>query len=372
MAMALVLMDGFDNYNNVAVDIPVAGGYTGVAAPGGLVAGRNTPGKALSFATGGNLNAAFALIPLFAASPAVLKTTLGFAMALHSLTSTGPSVTVKFNNDTYLSASSDNVGTFQVNFAADGGVIAFGNSGISAPLGVALGKPNSDNIAGNWHYYEIQATTGVGQVCYFTVKIDGVSVLAAGPLNFAIRGWGGFTFTTTGSSGSSTLLDDLYLLDDNPGSPPNAVFTDFLGICQITTLFPTSDGSNTQFTPVPVGVPPHNYLNVRDVMDDADVSYNTASTAGKTDSFVSNGNFNVGQTILAVQPMISVRKDDTGSVRQIQTLVKSGAASNGGVAKTLLNTYAFAKDIYPVDPTTGNAWTASTVNALEFGYTIVS
>jgi hypothetical protein len=355
--MALVFMEGFDVYNSTN-DL-LAGSFTGTTGTTGFVTGRSGQGKAFSLGASGSLTKTNFL------GTSVLTVTFGFALCQTASSGSAPQFFIGLLHGSSL--------YFSVSFYSDGSVgcgsNAHGVPGNNA-YGLSIGTPNSDNKSGNWHYVEIQANdAGTGAFSSFTVKLDGVNILAGRNLSFGGGSWGttvsNLFLQASGSSSTQTFIDDLYFCDDQGGDP---IYTDFLGVCQITTLFPTANGTYTQFTPVP-GTNA-NWQNVSETGVDYDATYNTASFAGTKDTFMSNGSFGA-QTILAVQPKIFIRQDDNAT-RSMQTWLKSGATEVGGANTVMAQTYKFATDIYTHDPATSTTWTANGVSGLEFGYNIVS
>jgi len=359
--MSLIFMDGFDTYNTVS-DL-LAGSFSTESAAG-YVAGRTSPGRAVNL---GGSNGYGYITKTGFINTSVRTITLGFAASMSATTGNGPNLQVSFldQSGSYY---------FTVTLASNGTIYAGSNApgALSSGYGTSLGTPVSDNKSGNWHYVELQAVSGPSLSCSFTMRYDGVNVLANRNLSFlGNQGWDGFQITTNGTIANSTAgtgllthIDDLYFCDDQG---TNVSYNTFLGVCSIQTLFPTSAGTYTEFSPVPTNN--QNWQNVSEASEDGDMTYNAASNVGAKDTFKSNSSFTVSQTILAVQPKILVRQDDTAT-RAMQTYLKSGTTEQGGTAQTLTTTYQYDSDIYINDPHTSTSWTGNGVNNLEFGYNI--
>ncbi len=72
--------------------------------------------------------------------------------------------------------------------------------------------------------------------------------------------------------------------------------------------------------------------------------------------------------ILAVQPWITVRKDDAGSNTGRLLLISGATEDDGGADIAAASTYADKLRLHETDPNTGVAWTTSGFNAIEVGW----
>jgi hypothetical protein len=75
--------------------------------------------------------------------------------------------------------------------------------------------------------------------------------------------------------------------------------------------------------------------------------------------------------IYGVAVKANVGKSDTG-VRTVSVRTKSGATDSAGAAAsmTLPQSYGWLTSLFPTDPNTGAAWTASGLNAAQHGLRI--
>jgi hypothetical protein len=109
-----------------------------------------------------------------------------------------------------------------------------------------------------------------------------------------------------------------------------------------------------------------NWMAVSERPPDENSSYVTDATVGHIDRYTFPSIS--GSQVFAVAVNIRTEKDDAGT-RTIRAAVKSGgtAGDNGSDFALTLNTYADFQGLLLTDPNTGVAWTASGVNAAEFG-----
>lgn len=150
------------------------------------------------------------------------------------------------------------------------------------------------------------------------------------------------------------IYDDFVLMDDS-GSTLN----DFIGDCRINTVYPTSAGDTTQWTPISGS----NFDNVNDSPAN-DAVYNSDHTAGNRDLY------NVGDlgavSILHVSTLYRLVNSDAGS-RQVKTIAKvSGTVYDGPTVSPSTTVLYFTSD-FTVNPATGLQWTYTEFNAAQFG-----
>lgn len=101
------------------------------------------------------------------------------------------------------------------------------------------------------------------------------------------------------------------------------------------------------------------------------IAYNQDNTVGHEDLFRFTALPTIPTAIYAVKISTFAAKSDVGA-RTFTNQVKSGAVDSSGVANTLLTSPIWFSDIYPNDPNTSSAWSATAVNALTAGYKIAS
>lgn len=156
---------------------------------------------------------------------------------------------------------------------------------------------------------------------------------------------------------------DIYVCDSN-GSINNG----YLGDCRVDTIRPASAGNYAQCTPQGSG---SNYANVNETTPDNDTSYNTSNTAGNIDSFVFGSLTSITGTIFGVQANVDADKDDAGS-RSIAAMTRVSSTDYVGSTQSVSTTYHIYTQIWEQNPNTSANWTATSINASEFGYKVIS
>lgn len=236
--------------------------------------------------------------------------------------------------------------------------------------GTALTGGTSTNTmsAGTFYYVEFKVTISdsIGaNTC--KVRVDGVDwiTVATGQDTKATAN-ALCNVLELGPSGSLTgtyYYHDLYLCD-NSGSTNN----DFLGDCRIDTIFPTSDGNYTQFTP---STGTDHYALVDEATPNTS-DYNSDATAGHRDSYgMGNLAALTSQTVYGIQTNAAVLKDDAG-VRTAATFVRSSSTNSDGATVGLSVSQTYISQVFETDPNGSIAWTESSVNAMEGGFKVVA
>lgn len=198
------------------------------------------------------------------------------------------------------------------------------------------------------------------------VKINGVQVLnvASGQDTQASANASANGFHLGGFNQASTCIyDDLYLCDQS-GSTNN----DFLGDIRVDTVFPTSDGNYTAFTP---STGSDHYALV-DETEPNTTDYNDGATVGDRDSYgLGNLTALTSQTVYGVQVNAAILKDDAGA-KSAATFVRSASTNQDGAAVALGTSQVYVSQIFEQDPNAAAAWTETTVNAMEAGVVVTA
>ena len=211
----------------------------------------------------------------------------------------------------------------------------------------------------NWVYVEAKLTVG-SSVGAFDIHVGGTSVASGTGVNTQTSSnatSNGIQLANPQSYGYGAMLDDVYVLNAQ-GSANN----NFLGECQILTTLPTADGSNLAMTP---NSGTAHFSRVNEATPDSDTSYVSSNMPGATDTYKFAAISPTG-LIAAVQTVVTARKDQAGA-RSLAGATKSGSATTAGPAIALPSTYGMLRQLQETDPNTSTAWTASGVNAAEFG-----
>jgi hypothetical protein len=230
---------------------------------------------------------------------------------------------------------------------------------------VSGGKGTQAISAGVWHYIEFKVTIGTSIAAgTCVVKVDGATVVtvAAGQsvqntvnasANQVRIGAMGVTYFA-----GTTQFDDHYIC--NPSGAHN---NDFLGDVRVDTLFPTSDGHYTDWTPSSGS---SHFALVDDATPDLG-TYVGSTTVGNRDSYgMSELEPLVSQTVYGVQVNVAVLKDTTG-LRSIETFLRSNSVDVDGATAAISTDQAFISQVFETNPDGGVAWTETTVDAAEAG-----
>lgn len=226
--------------------------------------------------------------------------------------------------------------------------------------GTVLATSTNKISSGVWYFIELKVTFHNSSGS-FELRVNGVTECSGSGVdtcntanNYADR------FRVRGSKSFGNYYqgwDDLYVCDD-AGSRLN----DFLGEISILTSVPNAAGTTTQFTPSAGS----NYQNVDDSGDiDDDTTYNKSQTVGHIDLY-NFPDWATDRTILAVQAVTTLRKDDTG-IRRVKPLCRSGGTNYQGSEINLTTTYLMYVNLLAEDPNTSLQWLVANLNSAEFG-----
>jgi hypothetical protein len=155
------------------------------------------------------------------------------------------------------------------------------------------------------------------------------------------------------------LYDDLYLCDLS-----GSVNNDFLGPRQVEAVLPNGDTASKDWTP---SSGTDHYAMVDEAGPDNDTTYIEANVAGYKDLFDYGALSRITSGINGIQINSDVRCTDSNQFNLLQ-VAKSGSTESDGTAVAVNSTSFKTKArILEQDPSTLAAWTASAVNAAQFG-----
>lgn len=324
--MAVLLIEGFDHFTAAQM---TSKGWS--AAPSSMVAARFSPGQAVQLATNGSSNK---LLPS-------TYTTLIVGVAFKPAAVTN-------SNYQFLRLLTSAGGVIAAARVNASGLIEIINGG-----GTVYGTGTTALTAGSWFYVELKIfVNGASGTC--ELHLNGVSEIASSVGNFGSTAIAQVQISSFNVGGSQ--IDDLYVCDTT-GTDNNT----FLGDRRVVTLYPTADGSHSQWTPTGGGT---HYDQVNETTPDGDTTYVSDATPGDLDSYVF-GDVDGAATVNALQINTYARKDDAPA-RQIAPLIRQGGVDYAGTAAVLSSSYGFQSQVYDKDPT-GAAWTATHVNSDEYG-----
>jgi hypothetical protein len=252
------------------------------------------------------------------------------------------------------------------------GVDPFGRMGISKyGIFTSIYATVSINVCdGLWHHIEAAfqygSSTGILQI-----YVDG----SPSPLNITSGNVIGTNATSNpldrivinneSTQQSNWYIDDLIVWDNtSSGIPGDLTYSDFpLGEVRIETIQPNGVGTNSGWTPLSGD----NYTNVDEAVADGDTSYVSTGTATDLDTYAFSNLSGTPNTIYGVN-IGSLGKASPGATTNIRHYTLSSGTANESSDITLNGgAYQFNQTFVGQDPNTTAAWTASGINAAEFG-----
>lgn len=238
----------------------------------------------------------------------------------------------------------------QINLKIDSTGHLFVSRGGSSTLATAT----SPLLLNTWYIIEFTATIN-SSTGSFAVALNTSTVLLSGS---------GVNTQATGNAWidgvhltGSWDADDLYIRND----------TTRLGEVRCIADEPNADGDSSQWTP-DSGSTHWNRVNA----SDGDASYVSDSTVNDLDLYKYPSFASGGGTVVAVQVVACLRKDDAGT-RSVKLEIKSGGtvydqSSTGG----LTSSYQYFAALEENDPATSAPWTDSNISAVQLGVTVES
>lgn len=231
---------------------------------------------------------------------------------------------------------------------------------LGSEVGTTLGTTSGfAATAGNWVYVEliVKISDTVGTV---DLVINGASALSLSSQD--TRNAGNASVDRVRFYGSSNgsddpTYDDIYILDDS-----GSVNNQRLGAQRVVGIYPDGIGDSTQFTPSTGD----NYAAVDDNAHDSDTSYVESDNSSDTDLY-QYGSVNSLPNIKGIQINTTVRDTDANT-HTLKQVAKSGSTQSDGTAIAVGSpTFRTLSRVLETDPDTSTQWTASGVDAAQFG-----
>lgn len=237
---------------------------------------------------------------------------------------------------------------------ADGTISAM-RGGIA---GTVLGTTTWVPSVSTWYFVEvvIDIDPSAGSV---TIRVDHTPVLTLTGVN--TRNSANSLWTTYLFNNSVADYDDVYVCDGS-GNFNN----DFLGDCIVEGFLARTDGSaaGTNAGLTPSTGTDHGAL-VDEATPNGDTDYNATTTLSAKDTY-RFGTMTSSGGIKGLKASCYARKSDL-AVRSIAPVVRRVGADYDGTERVVASAYAYASDMFEVDPSTLTLWTAVVVNAIEAG-----
>lgn len=252
---------------------------------------------------------------------------------------------------------------------------AFWQGGYSVSSNVLIASGIYGIGSNQWHYIEMHYKISNTSNGIIELWIDGINIFnnqsanttAFGQTVFYTMGFGGLENGTFGPALFGTM-DDWYILDPNSGTDNITR----LGDSRIETLVPISDAGPNQGTPSNNSVVTgQHYTMVDESQNDRGATFlSMPPVDGTEEIFGMSSLSSIPLNIWAVRVLNIVQKTD-GGITFGNAVVRSSGVTEFGPNQQILSTFFGQYGIFETDPNTGNAWTYTSVNAADAGFTVV-
>ena len=344
--MALIFVDGFDHYGSADTTdkyFSENGGDIDTTEP--------RTGLGCIKMTGGSAHITIAV-------PAKATYIIGFGIKLSSPGTSAFEDLITFYEDSYAAES-------QVSVQYTGNKTLRVVRGEEVSSQATLGETTAQfDLHDGWHFIEFKAfinnTTGS-----FELRLDEENILSGTGLDTRNNAAEAdeiknIRVSRIETGVTSTFIDDLYICDVT-GTKNN----DFLGDCEVNTIFPKADGALEDWA---LSAGSDSFALVDDNPPDDDTTYVQSNVSTEQDSFDMDDVSSI-TTILGVQ-LTEYARFLTGAA-SMKHLSRVGGTNYLGSSKTLAATYDFHLHVFEDDPDISNNWTVSGLNAAEFGMEVV-
>ena len=328
--MAVEIIEGFDTFSISQMTRRYPNSIQG--SSGAMSTGRYSVGQALALNNGN----AHCDIPVTARS----EYYVGFDAQLTTVTSTDPFF--KFTT-----SGGSTIGSIG---AAAGGVVTstWGNS--------ASGVITAATWFNVQMHIVISASVGV-----FVLKVDGNTVINLSSLNTGSTNVG---FEVLQGSNVGYLFDNVWSFNTT-GSHSNGFP---VGTMTVQTLYPTADGTYTDFTP---NSGSNHYSRVNEAVCNDDTSYVYATNVNSKDSYTIGSLSGAISQVHGVQVSAAYEKDDTPA-KTMRVFCKSSSTTSETSDLAVPAAYTSSTLVLNDDPNTSAQWTTTNVNALEVGVKVIA
>lgn len=208
---------------------------------------------------------------------------------------------------------------------------------------------------GVWTHYEWHVKMGGAGVGESTFKKNGQVILYDNTADYSYS-----TYTTIRGikfGVDSTYMDDVYVDDAK-----------FRGDIEIITIYPTSDGTYSDFTR---NTGSNDYEAVDDTESDDDTTYIEGTAVGDQSTFGFDASSVSGKIEGVV--LINRLKKTQGDYAEAKNLALVGGTDYyGSLAFPMSYNYLFCSSVFPTNPDTSNLWTPTTISNAEFGLEITA
>jgi hypothetical protein len=231
--------------------------------------------------------------------------------------------------------------------------VYLGNSLLEATSGLGL-------TAATWYWIEMKVLCN-GSTGTYEIRVGGVNVASDTGVNTKAgsHNYHNSIKLENLTSPSFVHYDDLYILDGG-----GAVNNDFLGNMKVLSILPDGDSATVQFTPS--AAVDHNTLVSENPIDD-DTTYVEDTVVGHQDIYDYGTVVGAGSSIAGVQINSCVRETDANSFTLKMPIISGANTSTDAGQAVGTTNYTILHRISETNPNTSNAWTATSLNAAQFG-----
>jgi hypothetical protein len=341
--MALLWIDGFDNFGTTTNSAPAPTGIVGrkyvVASESNM---KVQTGRISGYSLGLSASA-----QTMAKSGLTTNSTVVIGFAIY--------FTTWDNAQTFMSLRSGGVSGYQLAINAFGELTIYNNGSLVAVTsGLHL-------MLNTWYYVEFKVHCASGGAGTYEVRVGG-AVGASGSATIQPNGTDyhdGFAFN--GTSFTSIRIDDLYFLDAS-----GALNTTFLGNRKVQTLRPNAAGGSNQWATDSGAASSSNYTHVDESQVNDDTDYIQDGTSGDIDTY--------NYTTISSMPSVTgiqintVCKETDATNFSLITRVYSGTTTSDDGGQTIgSTTYVFKTRLLETDPDTSSAWGTSAIDSIQVG-----
>jgi hypothetical protein len=347
--MALVFMDGLDNYTTDA-DLTAGGWYS------------TNPGSTTPSTTSGRWGTGGVRL--------VYEDSIRRTISM-----TGSTIICQFafKHDDILAATNERIlrmwngGITGICLTLDftaAGVIRAGDTN-----GAVVGSSSAGVIrSGVWQFLEVKAV--ISNTGSITVKIDGQQVINATSVDtqpgVATDVDAIFFAGASENASDGVTFDDIVIMDGS-GTKLN----DFIGDSRISPLLPNADTATADWA-LSAGLNGYDLIN--DTMPgghDGDGTYIYSNTVSEKSLFDLENLSTNPETIHAVSVNVAAKKSDSGT-RTMRAYLDSNGTTDNGSAWSIATSYEIWRYYWDTDPNTSLAWLIAGINALKVGVEVVS
>lgn len=171
------------------------------------------------------------------------------------------------------------------------------------------------------------------------------------------------------AGGTSLYYDDIYICNwDDGTSEQGASNNDFFGPIRIATIYPSSGGFYSDFTPSGISPQPLNWQNVDEPnYPNDDTDFNYAPSGIYDDSFIMSSLPADAYEVKAIQVNVRAKKDDVGT-RAVRSLIRASGTDYTASGHVLADSWSYYLDIWGKNPYTDALWEPGDFTVVEFGY----